>query len=257
VVRIYDRPRGSTTRLSQEGREVESAWHPDGRSLAVSGGLPNAGIFLRQLDGTSRLIVPLPADATIFRHASWSPDGAQLAYTIQTGNRYDIWVLTMGDQLATAPFLETAADPAFSPDGRWLAYMSNESGRNEVYLQAYPEGEQLAISTDGGFAPVWSRDGREIFFAVPGEGGGSLMAVSVAAEGDTLALGRPEPLFDLRVSGPTGAVERYVIGSNAGPGYDVLPDGRFVMVRSAVTRQHEIVLVQNWFEELMARAPIP
>ena len=43
---------------------------------------------------------------------------------------------------------------------------------------------------------------------------------------------------------------------NGGIGYDVLPDGRFVMVRrpdQSTTR--EIVVVRNWFEELKRLAP--
>ena len=31
---------------------------------------------------------------------AWSPDGTELAYTLQTGGAHDIWVLTMGEAVA-------------------------------------------------------------------------------------------------------------------------------------------------------------
>ena len=40
------------------------------------------------------------------------------------------------------------------------------------------------------------------------------------------------------------------MGDNGGVAYDVLPDGRFVMVRQpAQLATREIVLLQNWFGE--------
>ncbi len=83
------------------------------------------------------------------------------------------------------------------------------------------------------------------------------MAVSVTPYGDALTLGVPAPLFELRAPDPTGAIEEYVSSSVSGTAYDILPDGNhFVMVRRAAERgAREIVLVQNWFEEIETRAP--
>jgi hypothetical protein len=59
-------------------------------------------------------------------------------------------------------------------------------------------------------------------------------------------VGQPRVLF------PAG---QYVIAGNAGV-YDVSPDGnRFLMMRpSTGAGESELVVVQNWFEELRARA---
>ena len=211
-------------------------------------------IFLKTLDGRERLLVATPAGATVIRNATWSTDGARLAYTVQTGFQHDIWILTMGETPTAKPFLATAASeysPKFSPDGRWLAYVSDESGRFEVYVQPYPQCERLSVSTTGGQGPVWSGDGRELFFEGIADGARKMMAVAVTPAGASLRLGRPMPLFDLRVPGPAGGIEEYAIVSNSGAGYDVLPDGRFVMVRGAdPSGTREIVLVHHWFEEL-------
>lgn len=44
--------------------------------------------------------------------------------------------------------------------------------------------------------------------------------------------------------------------TNTAIAYDVLPDGRFVMVRGAdPSRSREFVLVQHWFDELKRLVP--
>jgi hypothetical protein len=55
----------------------------------------------------------------------------------------------------------------------------------------------------------------------------------------------------MRIAGSNGIVQQYSGPNNAGPGYDVLPGGGFVMVRGVDTLgAREIVLVQNFFEEV-------
>jgi len=258
-VRVYDRTRGSTTRVGQLDAVFGPAvWRADGRSLAVEGRKGDTkGVFLEGLDGSERLLVPTPAGASV-RNIAWSPDGAQLAYTVQTGAQHDVWTLTLAGDPTSAPLLNKPASeysPAFSPDGRWLAYTSDESGRNEVYVQPYPRGERLPVSVQGGVSPVWRRDGRELFFAGPDD---KMLAVSVTPAGASLQLGKPMPLFDRAVTGPTGDRAVYDVGNNAGIGYDVLPDGRFVMVRSPdQLTAREIVIVRNWLEELKRLVPTP
>ncbi len=261
-VQLYDRLRGSTTKLTQDEVASGVAWHPDGRSLAIASRKKDAaGIFLKHLDGRERLLVATPAGVNLIRNAAWSPDGSKLAYTVQTGFLHDIWMLTMGDPPTTTPFLSRPASehsPAFSPDGRWLAYVSDESGRFEVYLQPYPTGERLAVSTGGGNGPVWRRDGKALFYQGLDAGVSKMMAVAVTPDGASLSLGRPTALFDQRVPGGSGAAEQYAQSSNTGVAYDVLPDGRFVMVRGAdPSGSREFVLVQHWFEELKRLVPVP
>jgi serine/threonine-protein kinase len=264
-VHVYDLQRGSTTKLTQDSQDQGIAWHPDSRSLGIFSRRKDAiGIFLREPNGNERLLAPLPMGASSLRNFSWVPDGKQLAYTVQAGSQHDIWVLTVGDKTpgdkpTGQPFLNSAASeysPTFSPDGRWLAYVSDESGRPEVYVRGYPQGERLAVSTGGGDGPAWRRDGKELYFQGAVDGVPKMMAVAVTPDGASLRLGKPVPLFNLRVTGPTGVVQQYASGGNGGVGYDVLPDGRFVMVRGPdPTSTREIVVVQNWFEELKRLVP--
>jgi hypothetical protein len=155
------------------------------------------------------------------------------------------------------PLLETRfseAYPDFSPDGRWLAYASNESGRNEVYVQPYPgPGPRKQVSVTGGTGPAWSHDGRELFYTNTQSTGGQatltrMMVVPVTVR-PTFTAGVPRQLFEGRY-GATAGIRSY----------DVTADGRrFLMVqqkeRLAVAAA-EMILVQNWLEELKARVPV-
>jgi hypothetical protein len=106
----------------------------------------------------------------------------------------------------------------------------------------------IPVSTGGGDGATWSRDGRELFFQ---DSARRIVAVSIEARGDEPQLGRPVPLFSMRVPGPDGEPTAYLETVNAGPRWDVLPDGRFVMLQGPDTSVHrEIVVVQNWLTEL-------
>jgi hypothetical protein len=109
------------------------------------------------------------------------------------------------------------------------------------------------VSTDGGTGPAWSRDGRELFFTTTQTTGGQatftkMMAVNVGLR-PTFTAGVPRQIFE----GKYGA-------SASIRSYDVTPDGRrFLMVQQKErppVSASEMILVQNWIEELKARVPL-
>jgi serine/threonine protein kinase len=257
---VYDVARGTTTKVTQSGSETQAVWHPSGNAMALRAVRRRdgqAGMFWRELGGAERLLVREEPGSTI-RPESWSPTGNELAYTRQDGpDHSDIWIVAAGDPSTARPIVATPAiehSPKFSPDGRWLAYVSFASGRAEVYVRAYPQGDPQRISNTGAVDPVWRHDGRTVFFRSLA-GSPELMAATVALEGSAVKAGMPSAMFSLRAQGPTG-FEQYAAGNNAGPGYDILPDGSFVMVRIPdAEAAREIVLVLNWFEELKRLVP--
>jgi len=129
-----------------------------------------------------------------------------------------------------------------------MAFVSFVSGRYEVYVQPVDRSaDAVAVSTEGGTGPVWSRSGDRLFYRQ----GNLLMAVSVVSE-PRLEVGRPEVVFDggWELSQPT-SLSYYAVN------YDVMPDGRFLMVRNdpaAVPTRIEVVF--NWFLELNRLVPI-
>ena len=255
-VHIYDLVRGTTTRLTQAGSEQRPAWRPNGTELAVFSVKPDVrGIYLKNLDGSERLLVKASSDE-LLRPGSWSPDGMLLAYTVQKGSRHDVWILSMGDKPAAHSYLNGSASghsPMFSPDGHWLAYVSDESGREEVYVRRYPEGEKLTVSTGGGAGPVWRPDGKGLFFQAWSESS-QMYEMSVEMKAGAILLGSPKLLFNQSQTDARGLTEVYGSSSNWGPEYDVGSDGRLVMVKGLnPLSTREIVLVQNWFTELAAK----
>jgi hypothetical protein len=154
----------------------------------------------------------------------------------------------MGDGKAQ-PFLQTPsneASPSFSPDGRWLAYVSDESGRYEIYVQPYPgPGGKWQISTEGGTEPAWNHNGREMFY----RSGDKMMAVDIATQ-PSFTVGKPHMLFE----------GQYLPTPGTSPNYSVSVDGqRFLMLKpteQAEAAPTQIVVVQNWFEELKQKVPV-
>jgi serine/threonine-protein kinase len=253
-VLLIDTMRGTMTRLTRDGSDATPAWRPDGRALALSsvrGG--TRGILLKDLDGGERFLVETGGLPGFLRNMSWTPDGRQLAYTRQTSGGHDVWLLTIDDPSSPQALLDnpwSEHSPRVSPDGRWLAYVSDESGRQEIWVQRFPRGERRRASENGGSGPIWSRDGRELYFQGAGDGTPRLMMVTVETAGEVLRLGESAPLLNLRVTAPTGIVEQYGRSNNMGPMFDVLSDGRFVMVRGAdPLGTREIVIVQHFGED--------
>jgi hypothetical protein len=148
------------------------------------------------------------------------------------------------------PFLKSTfldLNPSFSPDGRWLAYQSNESGTNEVYVQAFPpptsgQGGRWQISNSGGILPRWLRTGHDLLY----QAGDQILTASYTVKGDTFVAGKP----------------RVWIARLGGTQWDLAPDGKRVAVVTPVApadapkQEHEVVFLQNFFDELRRRVPL-
>jgi serine/threonine-protein kinase len=141
-------------------------------------------------------------------------------------------------------------NPAIAPNGRFLACNSDESGRQEIYVRPFPDvgARRWQISPDGGAFPVWTRGGREIIYT---DSHSRIMAAAVRANGvGEFEVSRPEPLFTFAGSAGYG-LDR---------DFDVTHDGeRFLFLASAGPPLNEaaaeLVLVQNWVEELTGLVP--
>ncbi len=246
---VYDFSQATLTRLTFNGTENEVAvWTPDGKRVAhISNKDGPVNMYWEASDGSGGF-ERLKATQDTEVPSSFSPDGKFLAYIDINGTTgYDVWVMQMSDR-KTAPFLNSQyaeAAPRFSPDGRWIAYVSDESGRYEVYVQPYPgPGGKYQISTDGGTEPVWNPNGRELFY----RNGDKMMAVEVSMA-PTFSSAKTTMLFEGHYSKSTGTF----------PFYDVSPDGQhFLMFKSAEQSAGltQIVVVQNWFEELNRLVPV-
>ncbi len=250
---LYDIPRGIVTRLTTEGRNSYGQWTRDGSHVTFQ----KEGILLwKRADGTGPTERLGGGDVTGLP-VSWSPTGELAIIRHQLTTDYDIWTLPPGGDRKPQVFLQTKAKeryPDFSPDGQWLAYSSNESGRDEIYVEPFPgPGERHQVSVGGGIAPVWARDSHELFYQVrkPGKAEGremrSFMAVSIDVRGGFRA-SIPKALFEHSYPKTDLPIREY----------DVTSDGRRFLVlhedRPPI-KVTEMVLVQNWLDELKRRVP--
>jgi hypothetical protein len=257
----YDIERATLSRLTTEqSNERSPLWSPDGARIVFTsdrGGFPE--LFWRPADGTGtaeRLLAR--ADTLIdLRAHDWSPDGFHLLFsevTAQIGCHVGQVAVSDGSEVA-GPDRNTFCDDyaAVSPDGRWVAYSSDLSGRAEIYVGRYPDlGGRQQVSSAGGNLPRWRADGSELFFG--GLDARQMLHVSVQlgnAPGSALVVGRPEVLFE----------QAHLPVATGWRPYDVSPDGRFVMLTSGdgtdAGAAPNVILVQNWHEELKRLVPTP
>ena len=252
---IHDLARGTETRLTTDPADDRAPlWTPGGdRVVFYSDREGQAALFWKLVDapGDAERLVSASEGRLDIQADAWSADGQTLLFWRAGGGfQPDIGLLSIEGERASEMLLDTQfreGGPAVSPDGRWIAYHGDETGQNEVYVQRFPElGGKLTVSTDGGQQPLWSPDGQELFYRGPG----GMMVVPVETD-PTFSAGAPEVLFDQQY---------YFTGTRRT--YDLAPDGRFLMVKdSAVGDDAEgpaaqIILVQNWFEELKRLVPV-
>jgi Tol biopolymer transport system component len=246
---IYDLNRGTATRLTSEGLSGWVTWTPDGTRLifGYSKSGESENIYWQPADGSSPMERLTQSEYPHYP-ASWSPNGETLAFVqSQPGSGNDILLLHRRDRKVTS-FLNTRfaeSYPEFSPDGRWITYVSNESGRAEVYVQPFPgPGGKWPISNEGGTQPLWSRDGRQLFYRKPNQ----VWVVDVQT-GSGFSASKPRLLFEQPGYSGGGPLRTW----------DISPDGqRFLMVKLEERKSQpvtEMILVQNWFEELKRLVP--
>jgi serine/threonine-protein kinase len=223
-------------------------WAADGKSLVYVNDLGSGAgqPSTSRADGTGGARQLLHS-ALQFAQAFETRDGRWMVLrrSFSEAGGGDIYAVRTGDT-TLVPLLTTPAremSPAVSPDGRWMAYVSDESGQPEVYVRPFPDvaTARWQVSASGGTLPVWAHNGRELFYL---NGRQELISMPLTP-GASFAVGQPRVLF---------AAGQYVLTGNAGA-YDVSPDDRrFVFVRAATGGGGtELVVVQNWFEELRGR----
>jgi serine/threonine-protein kinase len=234
----------------ETGLTTRPAWVPGEDQVAylssrTQSGAAGQDIWITSSDGSGDAEIEVDLDSRI-QEVTFSPDGRWVVFrTGPLGDAgRDIFAIDRtgaGDTLDLAATDFDEHSPAISPDGRWLAYVSDESGRSEVFVRPFPEVARgkWQVSESGGTEPVWGRTGSELFYRSQN---GSLMAASYDGDPSFAVLDRRE-LFS-------------ALGFGADPvhaAYDVSPDDqRFLMARSRGA-SGDLILVQNWFGEMLRR----
>jgi dipeptidyl aminopeptidase/acylaminoacyl peptidase len=207
------------SRVITPGREqYEPDWRPDGSliaftSLSRSGtSVVSSELAVIAPDGSGyRALVRVNSSYYYVGNPSWSPDGLQIAFTLESGtNGGELYVLDVAAMTARKLLDHPGwddIDPAWSPDGRYVAFASGvargsvTATYHTIWVLDRTTGVAGAIVTVPEWdlrGPSWSTDGREIVFSarfqvnpsrwalyvVPSTGGAVRGALSVGVEPD-------------------------------------------------------------------------
>jgi serine/threonine-protein kinase len=227
---------------------------PDGRRLvfgSLRSGTPS--IFIQPADGTGTA-EPVTQSTNIQYPSGVTPDGKIIIYEVlQLGAQRDVRLVTLGATTTVTSLVATGFDErggTVSPDGRWLAYESNSSGRSEICVKPFPAVNDgfWQVSRAGGTQAHWSHSGRELFFVAPD---GAIMGVPVDMNAKVWQPETPTPLVTTRYfhSTSTNLTRQYDLSKD---------DRRFLVIKEQAPdpgRSVDIVLVQNWTEELKGLVP--
>jgi serine/threonine-protein kinase len=254
---VYDLGRDTMTRMTFDGKgNLLPIWSPDGRYIVYGS---QEGLSWMRADGAGKPQLLIRTKGTVGPY-SFTPNGNRLAYhELDPETAFDLWTVPVenDDRGLRAGkrevFLQTPSDErnaSFAPDGRWLAYASNESGDFQVYVRKFPDtGAKWQISSVGGVYPMWSRSGRELFFESLDN---RIMVAGYTVQGDSFAADKPR-LWS----------EKTLVNTiNTSKNVDLASDGKRVVALmqaegpEARQSQHQVVFLENFFDELRRRAPV-
>jgi len=235
---LYDVDQGTLTPLKAKANRTGPAWSADGRWLYFRNEERPDTLFRRPADGTGSesAVAVQPMDGFALSSGGalilWGGDGPR------GPGRPRFRQLDVDTVFRPLPG-GTDADFGyrFSPDGRWLAMVSAESGVSQVYVRPFPAaGPRVQVSTKRGAEPVWSPDGKEVFF----RDWEHFFAAELDFSRAPVVKQRRELFRD----------EFEAWGDP--PAYDVMRDGRFVVINHGDERDQVIVIV-NWRDQVRAR----
>lgn len=208
--------------------EVQPAWSPDGRRLALT---RSDEIFLAEAgpSGFSAPVLFTDSPGLIKNtQPAWHPDGTELLFRTNRAepsrNVADIWRVKIADgHLSATPLIVAPGDqryPGYSPDGTKVVFRSDAdgvdvNGDEEILVLDVASGATAALTNDAtaDSGPAWSPDGTRIAFESKRDGDMEIFVMNADGTG-------VQQLTDNEVhdEGPTWS-----------------PDGRFIAFTRAPT----------------------
>jgi Tol biopolymer transport system component len=162
---------GSTRHIAVPKFEHLLAWSPDGSRLLFSG----VG-HLDVLEPDGSVVAVEDTGASDPSEGSWSPDGSQIVYMTDMGEKgFPLRVINADGSGVVAEYGGAATDgrfPAWSPDGSTIAFLGGTFDRPELWLIGADGSDPRMIVGCGpsGACPTWtplpwSPDGTRLAFS--------------------------------------------------------------------------------------------
>ncbi len=204
------------------GIAMSPTWSHDGRRIAYVELRDYGGVVVLQNPLTgARQTVPRPSGGGQAATPAFSPDGATMAFAMNTERGTDMYAVDIARmccvrQLTASGKLADNMNPAYSPDGRRIAFMSTRPGRGQIYVMDADGANQRSLvpfdgtSAGASYAPEWSPDGNRVAFH------------------RDIAGGRHVMVYDF---GTGQARAETSIGTNEDPSW--APDSRHLVFRSS------------------------
>jgi Tol biopolymer transport system component len=170
-----------------------------------------------------------PIFRTLGREPRFSPSGFEIVYTYTDLNgNDDIWKLDIrngsAERMTDADEIDVAPD--WSPDGQSMAFASARGGALSLWTIPASGGKRLRIN-DGGYAPRYSMDSKSISFWNQQ----SLWTMDLQGKNlREIASDLFVPVSSVwsKTKGGPAVLTKPPVDRAAWPGFDMLPDGRFV-----------------------------
>ncbi len=166
--------------------EVAPSWSPDGSRFAyVTNCSGVEQLWLRNRNQGLEQLIAGPKDfpgttSPLFLDSAISPDGARVAYRMEDGRDFSIWISSLSGDTPSRLWNDPAQQQrgaAWSPDGAWIAFYGVRDGRNAIYkarvgsntapdlLTYTSEPQPVRWSPDGAW--IAYRDGAQLRLVSP------------------------------------------------------------------------------------------
>ena len=155
-------------------------------SMAAAGGLPRQELayYARQQRGGAVYLLDVPRQLSARMYAApdwvlsmaWSPDGAQLAFTVHQAAAYDLVLIDANGRGARRLVEGRASNQplVWSPDGQFIIYEASQAADTALYAVEVATGESHRLAGDGLSADFsWSPDAERAVFAMQPPGSAS------------------------------------------------------------------------------------
>jgi len=260
--------------IASTRQEVDVSYSPDGKKIVFSSTRSGPGeLWLCDSDGSNPVQLTSMANFATGT-PRWSPDSKEIAFDSRLEGHSDIFLIsTEGGsprRLTEGPFENDI--PSWSRDGKWVYFSSNRSGSWEIWKMSPDGGPPVQVTKLGGKAvgeegfmdSFESLDGKFLYYRrdqgiwrIPAQGGESVpilkhvefAAWRVFGNGIAFLDETTKPAQLKLVDADSGRITKFGavdLGPPGSEGFDVSPDGQWVLYDRVDEFDSDIMLVENF-----------